>query len=341
MTTHTTAIPASLDDRIDLGAGVLVPPQGYGAMSLTDAYGAIDDDTALRTLTHAVDAGVTFIDTANIYGDGRSERIISNLLRTRREEIQLATKVGIVPAGAPGKRTASNRPEHIREQIDLSLARLGTDHVDLYYLHRIDPKVPLEESVGTLAELVAAGKVRTIGLSEATGDELRRASAVHPIAAVQSEWSIVSRDVETGVVPAASELGIAFVAYSPLGRQWLTGRFDPSSLGEDDTRQVFPRFAPEALRANEPLLQEVLAVAKEAEVTPARLALAWLYGKGAELGLPVITIPGTRFAEHVDENVTGVGYSLAPQHARRLDALAVQITGARSFDRVWISSARE
>lgn len=337
----TTAIPASLDDRIDLGDGVTVPPQGYGAMSLTDVYGPVDDAAALATLAHAVDSGVTFIDTANIYGDGRSERIISRLLRTRRDDVQLATKVGILPAGEAGRRTASNDPAHIRKQIDLSLQRLGTDRVDLYYLHRIDARIPIEESVGALAELVAAGKVRAIGLSEATGDELRRASAVHPVAAVQSEWSIVSRDVEAGVVPAARELGIAFVAYSPLGRQWLTGRFDPSRMGEGDTRRAFPRFAPEALRTNEPVLREVLAVADEAGIAPARLALAWLYAKGAVLGLPVIPIPGTRFSAHVDENRSAVGIALAPEHVRRLDALAARVAGARSFDPAWVSSGRE
>lgn len=332
---------APIRERIELGDGLVVPPQGYGAMSLTDVYGPVDDDTALATLTHAVDAGLTFVDTANIYGDGRSERIVSRLLRTRRDEVQLATKVGIAPAGEVGKRAAKGDPAHIREQIDFSLQRLGTDAVDLYYLHRVDPNVPIEESVGALAELVAAGKVRHIGLSEATGDELRRASAVHPIAAVQTEWSVVSRDVESGVVPAARELGIGFVPYSPLGRQWLTGRFDASRVAEGDARVAFPRFSEEALRANAPVLEEVLAVAREAGITAAQVSLAWLYAKGEALGIPVVPIPGSRSADHVDENLGALGASLAPDLVRRLDVLAARVTGSRSFDPAWISSGRE
>ncbi|SJM63989.1 Aldo-keto reductase [Gulosibacter sp. 10] len=340
--TRSSFRTSSIDDRVELGPGLVVPPQGYGAMSLTDIYGAVDEKDALATLAHAVDAGATLIDTANIYGDGRSERIISRLLASRRDEVQVATKVGIVPSGTPGKRKASNDRRHIREQIDLSLRRLGTDHVDLYYLHRIDPEVPIEESVGTLAELVDEGKIRHIGLSEATGDELRRASAVHPIAAVQSEWNIISRDVEPGVVPAARELGIAFVAYSPLSRQWLTGRYDPTRCEEGDSRpQIFPRFAPEALRANQPVLEEVLAVARELDASPAQVALAWVHGKAAELELPVVTIPGTRLPERVDENIAALGIALQQVHLGRLEPLADRIEGSRSFDPAWISSGRE
>lgn len=333
--------PASLLTTIELGDGLRVPVQGFGAMSLTDVYGPVSDDDALATLTHAVDAGATFVDTANIYGEGRSERIISRLLRTRRDDVQLATKVGITPAGAIGRRAPRGDRAHIREQIDLSLGRLGADAVDLYYLHRVDPNVPIEDSVGALAELVTEGKVRHIGLSEATGDELRRAQAVHPIAAVQSEWSIVSRDVETHVVPAARELGIGFVPYSPLSRQWLTGLFDESALTDADGRRAFPRFAPESLAANAPVLAEVRAVAADAGLTPAVLALAWLYAKGSALGLPVVPIPGTRFADRVDENLSAVGVALDPAHIARLDALASRVAGHRSFQAAWVSSGRE
>ncbi|ALJ19144.1 aldo/keto reductase [Microbacterium sp. No. 7] len=326
---------------IELGDGLRVPIQGFGAMSLTDVYGPVSDDDALATLTHAVDAGVTFIDTANIYGEGRSERIISRLLRTRRDEVQLATKVGIAPRGTVGRRAPRGDRAHIREQIDLSLGRLGTDAVDLYYLHRVDPQVPIEDSVGALAELVAEGKVRHIGLSEATGDELRRASSVHRIAAVQSEWSIVSRDVEAHVVPAARELGIVFVPYSPLSRQWLTGVFDESVLTDADTRRSFPRFAPDVLAANAPLLDEVRQVATEAGLSPAQLSLAWLYAKGRELDLPVVPIPGTRFADRVDENLAAVDAVLGADHVARLDILAARVTGHRSFDPAWVSAGRE
>lgn len=336
--TRTSPSPA---DLITLGDGLEVPRQGYGGMSLSDIYGPVSDDDALRTLTHAVDAGVTFIDTANIYGDGRSERIISRLLRTRRDEVQLASKFGIVGGGGVGRRGIRGDGPYVREQLELSLKRLGTDHLDLYYQHRVDPSVPIEETVGALAELVAEGKIRHIGISEATGDELRRAASVHPIAAVQSEWSIVSRDVEAHVVPAARELGIGFVPYSPLSRQWLTGAFDPAAVGEEDGRPKFPRFAPEALAANQPVLDEVRAVAAEAGVTPGQLSLAWLHEKGRALGLPVVPIPGTRFPERVDENLAAADIRLDPEHVARLEALADRVQGHRSFDPAWVSAGRE
>ena len=339
MTAATT--PTQTDTLIDLGDGLRVPRQGYGAMSLTDVYGPVGDDEALATLTHAVDAGVTFIDTANVYGEGRSERIISRLLATRREEVQLATKVGISTGGGIGRRAPRGDRAHIHEQIDLSLQRLGVDSVDLYYLHRVDPQVPIEDSVGALAELVAAGKVRHIGLSETTGHELRRAAAVHPIAAVQSEWSIVSRDVEAHVVPTARELGVGFVPYSPLSRQWLTGAFSSEQLSERDGRRNFPRFSPEALRANAPLLDEVRAVAAEAGLTPAQLSLAWLYAKGAEFDVPIVPIPGTRFADRVDENLAAAGATVDAEHLSRLDTIAARVQAHRSFDPRWVSAGRE
>lgn len=331
----------SATDLIELGDGLRVPRQGYGGMSLSDVYGPVSDDDALRTLTHAVDAGVTFIDTANIYGGGRSERIISRLLRTRRDEVQLASKFGIVQGGEIGKRSVNGAPEYARRMLDESLRRLGTDHLDLYYQHRVDPAVPIEETVGALAELVAEGKIRHIGISEPTADELRRAASVHPIAAVQSEWSIVSRDVEAHVLPAARELGIGVVPYSPLSRQWLTGAFDPAAMVDGDGRPKFPRFAPEALEANRPVLDEVLAVAREAGVTAAQLALAWLYDKGRALGVPVVPIPGTRFPQRVDENLAAVDVRLDPALVERLDALADRMVGHRSFDPAWVSAGRE
>ncbi|MER7797172.1 aldo/keto reductase [Microbacterium sp. NPDC096154] len=337
MTTETTAVT----DLIELGDGLRVPRQGYGAMSLSDIYGPVTDDDALRTLTHAVDAGATFIDTANIYGMGRSERIISRLLRTRRDEVQLASKFGIVAGGGVGQRGIRGDRAYVREQLELSLERLGTDHLDLYYQHRVDPNVPIEDTVGALAELVAEGKILHIGISEATADELRRAASVHPIAAVQSEWSIVSRDVEQHVVPAARELGIGFVPYSPVGRQWLTGLFDPTAMEAADGRPKFPRFAPENLAANQPLLDEVLAVADEAGVTAAQLSIAWLYDKGRALDLPVVPIPGTRFPHRVDENLTAAGITLSADHVARLDALAARVVGHRSFNPTWVSSGRE
>src|SRR6478735_5056146 len=217
-----------------LAPGLDVSAQGYGAMSVAPVYGPVDPAEALATLHHAIDIGVTFIDTANVYGDGASERAVGEVLRTRRDEVQLATKFGLVGNIAAGQRGIDGRPEHVAGFLDASLGRLGVDSVDLYNLHRVDPNVPVEDTVGAIAELVTAGKVRHIGLSEATGDELRRAHAVHPIAAIQSEWSVWSRDVERHVIPAAAELGIGFVPYSPVGRGYLTGTFDPAVLGESD-----------------------------------------------------------------------------------------------------------
>ncbi|WP_460772101.1 aldo/keto reductase [Microbacterium sp. GXF7504] len=330
-----TALPT-----VALGDDLRVSALGYGGMSLSDVYGSVDDDTALATLTHAVDAGVTFVDTANIYGAGRSERIISRFVGSRRDDIVLATKFGI--AGGPiGARTVCGRPEYVREQIDLSLGRLGTDHVDLYYQHRVDPDVPIEETVGAMAELVHAGKVRHLGLSEATADEIRRANAVHPIAAVQTEWSVVSRDVEASVVPTAAELGIGFVPYSPLSRAWLTDAFAPEQIGEGDGRPKFPRFRPENLAANAALRDEYLAVAADAGLTGAQLALAWLYTRAEALGIRIAPIPGSRFAAHVDEWLPGVGVRLDAETMARLEPVAARISGDRSFDRGWTSQRGE
>ncbi|MFO7691407.1 MAG: aldo/keto reductase [Cryobacterium sp.] len=340
-TDHQPSLAAAALTDVRLGDGFSVSRQGYGAMSLTPVYGAIDAGDALRTLSHAVDSGITFIDTANVYGNGLSEQTIARFIATRRDEVQLASKFGIVPGGGIGARGIRGDRAYVFEQIDLSLTRLGTDHLDLYYQHRVDPEVPIEETVGALAELVQVGKIRHIGLSEATGAELRRAVAVHPIAAVQSEWSIISRDVERHVIPAAIELGVGFVPYSPLGRQWLTGRFDPSALTAGDGRHRFPRFTAEALAANRPLLEEVRAVARDVQISPAQVALAWLHDKGRTLGIPVSPIPGSRSIERVTENFAAAGMRLDAAHVARLDALAEHVTAHRSFDPQWVSAGRE
>jgi aryl-alcohol dehydrogenase-like predicted oxidoreductase len=323
-------------DSIRLGDDLVVSALGYGGMSLSDVYGAVDDDTALATLTHAVDNGLTFVDTANIYGGGRSERIISRLTASRRDDIVLATKFGI-DGGRIGQRGIRGDAAYVHEQIDASLQRLGTDHVDLYYQHRVDPDVPIEETVGAMAELVAAGKVRHLGLSEATADEIRRAHAVHPIAAVQTEWSVVSRDVELSVVPAVAELGIGFVPYSPLSRAWLTDSFAEDQIGEGDGRPKFPRFRPENLEANGPLRSDYLEIARRHELTGAQLALAWLYTRGNALGVPVAPIPGSRFSAHVDEWIPAVTTRLDTETMAELDGFADRISGNRSFDVNWTS----
>ncbi|NME81420.1 aldo/keto reductase [Rhodococcus sp. 105337] len=329
---------------VELAPGLNVSAQGYGAMSVSPAYGPIDPDEALATLHHAVDLGVTFVDTANVYGNGTSETVVGKLLQSRRDEVQIATKFGLVGAigsAGTGNRRIDGRPEYAKQAIDESLARLGVDSVDLYYLHRVDPEVPIEETVGALAELVLAGKVRHIGLSEATGDEIRRAHAVHPIAAVQSEWSLVSRDVERHVVPTAAELGIGFVPYSPVSRGLLTDSFDPEQLGEGDLRRRFPRFASGALPGNLTVRDEVRAVADEAGVTVAQVALAWLDAKGREFGLPSVSIPGTRYAARVAENVGALDVTLTPDQIARLDLLADKVAGPRSADPQWVSLGRE
>jgi len=335
MTSSTTVPPVALGD------GLVVSAQGYGGMSLTDVYGPVTDDDALRTLTQAVDSGATFVDTANIYGGGRSETIIARLLRTRRDEVQLASKFGIVASGGIGKREINGRPEYVREQIDGSLRRLGTDHLDLYYQHRPDPKVPIEETVGAMSELVTAGKVLHLGLSEATGQEVRRANAVHPIAAVQSEWSIVSRDVERFVIPTLVELGIGFVPYSPVSRALLTGTFDAEAMRPDDGRRSFPRFAPDAVAANAPLIDELREIALQVRATPAQVALAWLYARAGRYGLAISPIPGTRFADRVTENLGALDVTLPDDTVAALDAFAARVTGGRSFNPSWVSEGRE
>jgi len=334
-------VPVGTLPHVTLGDGLAVPVQGYGAMSLTDSYGPVTDADALRTAMQAVDSGVTFLDTADVYGEGRSERILARLLATRRDEVQLATKFGIVRQPGPDGRRIRGDRAYVRQQVEASLTRLGTDHVDLYYQHRVDPEVPVEETVGAMAELVTEGKVLHLGLSEATGEEIRRACQVHPIAAVQSEWSMVSRDVEAKVVPAALECGVGFVSFAPVGRQWLTGRCDPSSLAPGDQRLRFPRFTAEALSANQPILDTVSEVARELGALPGQVALAWLYEQGRRHGLPVIPIPGTRSPAHLEENVAAIDLRLPPEVMQRLEPLADTVVGHRSAQPRWVSGQRE
>ncbi|MDI9918668.1 aldo/keto reductase [Rhodococcus sp. IEGM 1379] len=326
---------------VNLAEGLTVSAQGYGAMSVAPVYGSVDPAEALATIHHAVDIGITFIDTANIYGDGASERAVGKLLETRRDEVQLATKFGLVGNPASGQRGINGDPTYVSEALDASLGRLGVDHVDLYYLHRVDPNVPIEDSVGAMAEQVKAGKIRHIGLSEATGDELRRACAVHPIAAIQSEWSVWSRDVENKVVPAAAELGVGFVPFSPVGRGFLAGSFDAASLGENDLRRRFPRYTDAAMVANQKVLDVVREVGAELGATPAQVSLAWLDAKGRQYGLPSVSIPGTRFAKRVTENAGALDIELTEDQISRLDALAAITDGYRSEDLNWISQGRE
>ncbi len=316
-------------------------------MALTPVYGAVDPAEALRTLHHAVDAGVTFLDTANIYGAGGNEELISRLLQDRRGEVQLATKFALVRNPAEGATEVRGDAPYVRQAVDESLARLGTDVIDLYYMHRRDTRVPIEETVGAMAELVKAGKVRHLGLSEVTADELRAACAVHPIAAVQSEWSIWSRDVEAHVVPAAAELGVGLVPYSPLGRGFLTGTVHAADLGPGDFRHNIPRFAAGALDANQAVVDAVQRVAADltagtgSQTTAAQVALAWLLAQGGRFGLPVVPIPGTRKPARIDENLGALDLTLTPAHLDLLDRAAAAVVGSRAANPASVSQGRE
>jgi aryl-alcohol dehydrogenase-like predicted oxidoreductase len=326
---------------VRLGDGFDVSALGFGGMALTPVYGEVDPGDALRTLHHAVDSGVSFIDTADIYGGGSNEELIAQLLSERRDEVQLATKFGLVGTPADGYTDIRGDAGYIRQAVDRSLQRLGIDVIDLYYMHRRDLRVPIVETVEAMAELVQQGKVKHLGLSEVTAQELEEASAVHPIAAVQSEWSIWSRDVERNVVPAAAALGVGFVPYSPLGRGFLTGTVDASRLGEKDFRRRIPRFAPDAASANQAVVDTVQAVADELDATPAQVALAWLLAQGRRLGLPVVPIPGTRKTHRIDENLGALSLDLTPAQLDALAEASDAVVGSRSADPNWVSEGRE
>jgi aryl-alcohol dehydrogenase-like predicted oxidoreductase len=329
------AATVRLDDGLDVSA------LGFGGMALTPVYGEVDPEDALRTLHHAVDSGVSFIDTADIYGGGSNEELIARLLKERRDEVQLATKFGLVGSPADGYTDIRGDAGYIRQAVDCSLQRLGTDVIDLYYMHRRDLRVPIVETVEAMAELVQQGKVKHLGLSEVTAQELEEASAVHPIAAVQSEWSIWSRDVERNVVPAAAALGVGFVPYSPLGRGFLTGTVDAANLGEKDFRRRIPRFAPDAASANQAVVATVQSVAGELDATPAQVALAWLLAQGRRLGLAVVPIPGTRKTHRIDENLGALSLELTPAQLDALAHASDAVVGSRSADPNWVSEGRE
>ena len=306
---------------------------GLGCMGMSFAYGTPDDDEAIATLNHALDIGVNFLDTADMYGSGANERLLSRVLTDRRDEVVLATKFGIVvdpDTGMPNGKTCGT-PEYVRRAIDGSLQRLGVDVVDLYYLHRLDQSVPIEETVGAMAELIAAGKVRALGLSEVSAENLRRAAAVHPIAALQSEWSIFSRDIETDLVGAAREVGTTLVPYSPLGRGLLTGSAAAAQPGAGDFRSGLPRWQGDNLAANLTLVDEVRAVAGEVGATAGQVALAWLLAQGDD----VVPIPGTKRRRYLDENVGALTVELSAEQLERLSQLTA--VGDRYPDMSWVN----
>jgi aryl-alcohol dehydrogenase-like predicted oxidoreductase len=284
---------------------------GLGCMGMSEFYGPSDEDQSVATIQRALDLGVTFLDTSDMYGSGHNERLVGRAIAGRRDEVQLATKFAIRREN--GQRRIDNSPEWVREACEGSLRRLGVDRIDLYYMHRRTPEVPIEESVGALAELVAEGKVAHIGLSEVNPDTLRAANAVHPITALQSEWSLFTRELEREIVPTARELGVGIVPYSPLGRGELTGALEITA--DDDFRRTSPRFQAENRERNLERVERARAIAAEVGCTPAQLALAWLLHQGDD----VVPIPGTRRVGRLEENAAAAGVELTEEHLRALD----------------------
>ncbi|MFE2286159.1 aldo/keto reductase [Streptomyces sp. NPDC059443] len=331
-------------EKVELGkGGPLVGIQGLGCMGMSEFYGDTDEAAALLTLDAALDAGVTLFDTADIYGRGANEEFLAPFVGAHREEITLATKFAIERTDDPVYRGIRNDRAYIRRAVEDSLRRLGTDVIDLYYMHRRDPAVPFAESVGAMAELVREGKVRHLGLSEVTGAELREAHAVHPIAALQSEWSLFSRDVERSAVGAAAELGVAFVPYSPLGRGFLTGAFADAAadLSASDFRKYQPRFTGDNAKANAALLAPVREIAAAHEATPGQIALAWVHQQARVHGLTVVPIPGTRKAARLAENTGATRITLTDAELALLEPIAARVSGDRYPDMSSTSAARE
>ncbi|HXT92571.1 MAG TPA: aldo/keto reductase [Trebonia sp.] len=314
--------------QVRLG-GLTVSAEGLGCMGMSSVYGAADWDESVATIRRALGLGVTFIDTANAYGLGHNEVLIGRAVAGRRDKVQLATKVGMDFTTGRGKVVIRNDPDYIKTAADASLLRLGTDVIDLYYLHRVTPEVPLEDSVGALAELVQEGKVREIGLSEVTGEQLRAAHAIHPIAAVQSEYSLWTRDPESVVAPAARELGVGLVAYSPLGRGFLTGTVDTTALTANDGRRRLPRFSPDAAAANQAVADAVRRIAAAKGATAGQVAIAWTAAQAPRLGIPVVPIPGTKRVKWIEQNAAALDVQLTDSDLAALEPLAAQVTGAR------------
>jgi aryl-alcohol dehydrogenase-like predicted oxidoreductase len=306
-----------------------VPVQGLGAMGMSEWYGPGDWDSSIATIHRALELGVTFIDTADVYGAGHNEVLAGRGIAGRRDEVQLATKFGIDRSMGDGQRVIRGERAYVKRACEASLTRLGTDVIDLYYLHRPPQTAEIEETVGAMAELVTEGKVRFLGLSEVDGAMLRRAYAVHPITAVQSEYSVWTRDVEHVAVDAMRELGVGLVPYSPLGRGFLTGTVDRSTLDTKDFRSHNPRFTDEAAAANQAIADAVRSVAEAKGVTPAQIALAWVYAQAGRLGVPIVPIPGTKRVKWLEENVAALDVKLTPEDLAILNPLGDQVVGAR------------
>lgn len=298
-----------------LGA-LTVSELGLGCMGMSDFYGPRDDTQSIEVINRAIDSGVTLFDTADMYGMGANELLLGQALGARRDEVIVATKFGNVRAADGALLGVDGRPEYVRSACDASLQRLGMDHIDLYYQHRVDANTPIEETIGAMAELVAAGKVRYLGMSEAAPATIRRAHAVHPITALQTEYSLWSREPEGELLDTVRELGIGFVAYSPLGRGFLTGNYtDPSALADDDWRRSHPRFTGDNLEANKAIAETVREISTEVGCTSAQLAIAWVLAQGND----IVPIPGTKRAKYLDENLAAADIVLSDETLTRLD----------------------
>jgi aryl-alcohol dehydrogenase-like predicted oxidoreductase len=324
MTANIEPIPT-----VQLGKiGPIVGMQGLGCMAMaTGYYGPQDDAETLATLERAIDLGVTLFDTADAYGNGMNEEFIGPFVRANRDRVVLATKFGIVQRD--GVTGIDNHPDHIRASVEGSLRRLGIDVIDLYYMHRRDPAIPFADSIGTMSDLVKAGKVRYLGLSEVTAAELREANAIHPISALETEWSLFSREAEDEIVTTAAELGIGFVPYSPLGRGQLTGGHDAKNLEAGDVRHYMSRFSEENHAANSTLVAGIRDLATKRGATPAQIALAWLHHQSKVFGLAVVPIPGTRKPSRIEENASGAHIALSDQEIAELRRLGQAVKGGR------------
>lgn len=324
MTSENTPMPV-----VQLGQdGPLTGAQGLGCMGMSEFYGETDKAESRRTLERALELGITMFDTADMYGFGANEEFLAPFVSANREEVIIATKFGYrrTPEN-PDDWTIDNRPEYIRAAVDQSLRRLGVDVIDLYYMHRRTPGVALEESIGAMSDLVRAGKVKWLGLSAVSAPELRAAHAIHPIAALQSEWSIFTRDIEEDVVPVAAELGVTVVPYAPLGRGMLTGEGFASSLTDADARQNFPRFSAENRAANMQLVKKIEDIASARGVSTAQIALAWLYAQSRKLKVKTVPIPGTRKRSRLEENAAAATMILTAAEMEALEPLASAVQG--------------